>query len=151
MQLDNSFVMPNGVTFTTTFALTNFTSRWMNAFWRRTSHWTVVLVLPCFYACRERLSQRRHEDWEYLVEKIDFSANQDPEFVQKNARPAIVAEEFIDNGVNAKWIVYGDFLGDQNTPYYDSSSSQVLKPTSAQNVYPVPHQWWNRACWRVRD
>ena len=31
----------------------------------------------------------------------------------KNSRPAIPAEEFKGNGVDAKWIVYGNFLGDQ--------------------------------------
>ena len=28
-------------------------------------------------------------------------------------RPAITAEEFAGDGADAKWIVYGDFLGDQ--------------------------------------
>ena len=67
-----------------------------------------------FYACREEdFPQDRHEDWEYLVEQFDFAANQDPDFVLKNSRPAIGATEFEDDGVDAKWIVYGDFLGDQ--------------------------------------
>ena len=48
-----------------------------------------------------------------MVEKFDFQANQDPDFVLKNSRPAITADEFKDQGVDAKWIVYGDFLGDQ--------------------------------------
>ena len=29
------------------------------------------------------------------------------------SRPAIPAEEFQGHGVDAKWVVYGDFLGDQ--------------------------------------
>ena len=68
-----------------------------------------------FYACREEdYPKDRHEDWEYLVEeKFDFAANQDPDFVKKNSRPAITAEEFSGEGVDAQWIVYGDFLGDQ--------------------------------------
>jgi hypothetical protein len=33
--------------------------------------------------------------------------------VKKNSRPAITAGEFAGEGVDAKWIVYGDFLGDQ--------------------------------------
>ena len=48
-----------------------------------------------------------------MVEKFEFAANQDPDFVQKNSRPAIPAEEFEGDGVAAKWIVYGDFLGEQ--------------------------------------
>ena len=67
-----------------------------------------------FYACREEdYPKDRHEDWEYLVENFDFEANQDPNFVHKNARPAISADEFAADGVDAKWIVYGEFLGDQ--------------------------------------
>ena len=67
-----------------------------------------------FYACREEdYPKNKHEDWEYLVEKFDFAANQDPDFVQKNSRPAITAKEFTADGVDAKWIIYGDFLGDQ--------------------------------------
>ena len=47
------------------------------------------------------------------MEKFDFAANQDPDFVLKNSRPAIPAVEFKCNGIDAKWIVYGNFLGDQ--------------------------------------
>ena len=67
-----------------------------------------------FYACRENdYPKDRHQDWEYLVEKFDFEANQDPDFVLKNSRPAITAEEFTSDGVEARWIVYGEVLGDQ--------------------------------------
>ena len=31
----------------------------------------------------------------------------------QNSRPAITSEEFSGEGADAKWIVYGDFLGDQ--------------------------------------
>ena len=35
-----------------------------------------------FYACREEdYPTDRHEDWEYLVDKFDFAANQNPDFV----------------------------------------------------------------------
>ncbi|EMI41261.1 hypothetical protein [Rhodopirellula sp. SWK7] len=35
-----------------------------------------------FYACREEdYPKDRHEDWKCLVEKFDFAANQDPDFV----------------------------------------------------------------------
>ena len=33
--------------------------------------------------------------------------------MKKNSRPAITAEEFAGDAVDAKWIIYGDFLGDQ--------------------------------------
>jgi hypothetical protein len=67
-----------------------------------------------FYACREEdYPKEKHEDWEFLVDTFDFAANQDPDFVKKNSRPAITAEEFTGEGVDAKWIVYGDVLGDQ--------------------------------------
>jgi len=67
-----------------------------------------------FYACREvDYPKDMHENWEYLVEKFDFEANQDPDFVKKSSRPAITANEFSGDGVDAQWIVYGDFLGDQ--------------------------------------
>ena len=37
-----------------------------------------------FYACRqEDYPKDKHEDWEYLVEKFDFEANQDPDFVRE--------------------------------------------------------------------
>jgi hypothetical protein len=67
-----------------------------------------------FYACREEDFPRdRHEDWDYLVEKFDFAANQEPDFVLNNSRPAITAAEYENEAVDAKWIVYGDFLGEQ--------------------------------------
>ena len=116
MQLDNGFVMPNGVLHSPTDLCTHELHVTMD------EHFLAedltldgrIGAADAFYACREEdYPKDRHEDWDYLVEKFDFAANQDPDFVQKNARPAIVAEEFTDNGVNAKWIVYGDFLGDQ--------------------------------------
>jgi hypothetical protein len=116
MQLDNGFVMPNGVLHSPTNLCTHELHVTMD------EHFLAedltldgrIGAADAFYACREQDYPRdRHEDWEYLVEKFDFAANQDPDFVRKNSRPAIAAEEFIDHGVDAQWIVYGDFLGDQ--------------------------------------
>ncbi len=116
MQLDNGFVMPNGVLHSPTNLCTHELHVTMD------EHFLAedltldgrIGAADAFYACREEdYPTDRHEDWEYLVEKFDFQANQDQDFVQKNARPAISADEFLDNGVDAKWIVYGNFLGDQ--------------------------------------
>jgi hypothetical protein len=83
-----------------------------------------------FYACREEdYPKDRHEDWEYLVEKFDFEANQDPDFVRKNSRPAITAEEFAGDGVDAKWIVYGKVLGDQKVSILRLTVSSGAKTT----------------------
>ena len=135
MQLDNGFVMPNGVLHSPTDLCTHELHVTMD------EHFLAedltldgrIGAADAFYACREEDYPRdRHEDWEYLVEKFDFAANQDPEFVQKNARPAIVAEEFTDNGVNAKWIVYGDFLGDQKC----SILRLIVEPGAKANFCP---------------
>ena len=116
MQLDNGFVMPNGVLHSPTNLCTHELHVTMD------EHFLAedltldgrIGAADAFYACREEdYPKDRHEDWEYLVEKFDFAANQDPDFVQKHSRPAIHAEEFEGDGVNAKWIVYGDFLGEQ--------------------------------------
>ena len=116
MQLDNGFVMPNGVLHSPTNLCTHELHVTMD------EHFLAedltldgrIGAADAFYACREEdYPKDRHEDWEYLVEKFDFAANQDPDFVQKHSRPAIPAGEFEGDGVNAKWIVYGDFLGDQ--------------------------------------
>ncbi len=116
MQLDHGFVMPNGVLHSPTNLCTHELHVTMD------EHFLAedltldgrIGAADAFYACREEDYPRaRHEDWDYLVEKFDFAANQDPEFVLKNSRPAIVADEFAAEGVDAKWIVYGDFLGDQ--------------------------------------
>ena len=116
MQLDNGFVMPNGVLHSPTNLCTHELHVTMD------EHFLAedltldgrIGAADAFYACREEDYPRaRHEDWDYLVEKFDFAANQDPEFVLKNSRPAIAADEFAAEGVDAKWIVYGDFLGDQ--------------------------------------
>jgi hypothetical protein len=86
-----------------------------------------------FYACREEdYPKDKHEDWEYLVDTFDFKANQDPDFVAKNSRPAITAEEFAGDGVDAKWIVYGDFLGDQKA----SILRLTLAPGAKTNFHP---------------
>lgn len=116
MKLDDGFVMPNGVLHSPTNLCTHELHVTMD------EHFLAedltldgrIGAKDAFYACREvDYPKARHEDWDYLVEKLDFAANQDPEFVLKNSRPAIPAEEFKGNGVDAKWIVYGDFLGDQ--------------------------------------
>lgn len=135
MQLDNGFVMPNGVLHSPTDLCTHELHVTMD------EHFLAedltldgrIGAADAFYACREEdYPKDRHEDWDYLVEKFDFAANQDPEFVQKNARPAIVAEEFTDNGVNAKWIVYGDFLGDQKC----SILRLIVEPGAKTNFCP---------------
>jgi len=116
MQLDNGFVMPNGVLHSPTNLCTHELHVTMD------EHFLAedltldgrIGAADAFYACREEdYPKDRHEDWEYLVEKFDFEANQDPTFVLNNSRPAITAEQFAADGVDAKWIVYGDFLGDQ--------------------------------------
>ena len=135
MQLDNGFVMPNGVLHSPTDLCTHELHVTMD------EHFLAedltldgrIGAADAFYACREEDYPRdRHEAWEYLVEKFDFAANQDPEFVHKNARPAIVAEELTDNGVNAKWIVYGDFLGDQKC----SILRLIVEPGAKTNFCP---------------
>ena len=92
--------------------------------------WTEDRSADAFYACREEdYPEDRHEDWEYLVEKFDFEANQDPDFVRKNSRPAITAEEFAGDGVDAKWIVYGKVLGDQKVSILRLTVSPGAKTT----------------------
>ncbi len=116
MTLDDGFVMPNGVLHSPTNLCTHELHVTMD------EHFLAedltldgrIGAKDAFYACREEdYPKARHEDWDYLVEKFDFAANQDPDFVLKNSRPAIPAEEFKGNGVDARWIVYGNFLGDQ--------------------------------------
>lgn len=116
MQLDNGFVMPNGVLHSPTNLCTHELHVTMD------EHFLAedltldgrIGAADAFYACREEdYPKARHEDWEFLVDKFDFAANQDPDFVLKNSRPAIAAEQFAGDGVDAKWIIYGDFLGDQ--------------------------------------
>lgn len=116
MHIDDGFVMPNGVLHSPTNLCTHELHVTMD------EHFLAedltldgrIGAKDAFYACREEdYPKVRHEDWDYLVEKFDFAANQDPDFVLKNSRPAISAQEFKGNGVDAKWIVYGNFLGDQ--------------------------------------
>ncbi|MFO0976368.1 MAG: hypothetical protein U0996_08210 [Planctomycetaceae bacterium] len=116
MKLDDGFVMPNGVLHSPTNLCTHELHVTMD------EHFLAedltldgrIGAKDAFYACREvDYPKAHHEDWEYLVQKFDFAANQDPEFVLKNSRPAIPATEFKSAGVDAKWIVYGNFLGDQ--------------------------------------
>ncbi|MGA1114921.1 MAG: hypothetical protein ACO3UY_00365, partial [Opitutales bacterium] len=116
MQLDNGFVMPNGVLHSPTDLCTHEVHVTMD------EHFLAedltldgrIGAADAFYACREvDYPKDKHENWEYLVEKFDFEANQDPDFVKKSSRPAITANEFTGDGVDAQWIVYGNFLGDQ--------------------------------------
>jgi hypothetical protein len=116
MQLDNGFVMPNGVLHSPTDLCTHEVHVTMD------EHFLAedltldgrIGAADAFYACREEdYPKDKHENWEYLVEKFDFEANQDPDFVKKSSRPAITANECTGDGVDAQWIVYGNFLGDQ--------------------------------------
>ncbi|MEC7903614.1 MAG: hypothetical protein VYE74_05420, partial [Verrucomicrobiota bacterium] len=116
MHIDNGFVMPNGVLHSPTDLCTHELHVTMD------EHFLAedltldgrIGAADAFYACREEdYPKDRHEDWEFLVDTFDFAANQDPDFVRKNARPAIPADKFAGDGVEAKWIIYGDFLGDQ--------------------------------------
>ena len=66
-----------------------------------------------FTPAGKRTIRRTGTKTEFLVDTFDFEANQDPDFVRKNSRPAITAEEFAGDGVDAQWIVYGEILGDQ--------------------------------------
>ena len=135
MQLDSGFVMPNGVLHSPTNLCTHELHVTMD------EHFLAedltldgrIGAADAFYACREEdYPKARHEDWDYLVEKFDFAANQDPEFVLKNSRPAITAQEFAGEGVDAKWIVYGDFLGDQKC----SILRLTLQPGAATTFCP---------------
>ncbi|PQO43871.1 hypothetical protein [Blastopirellula marina] len=116
MQLDNGFTMPNGVLHSPTDLCTHELHVTMD------EHFLAedvtldgrISAEAAFYACREQdYPKSKHGDWDYLVDMFDFAANQDPDFVLKNARPAITAEEFSGAGVDAKWIVYGELLGEQ--------------------------------------
>jgi hypothetical protein len=132
MQLDNGFVMPNGVLHSPTNLCTHELHVTMD------EHFLAedltldgrIGAADAFYACREEdYPKDRHEDWEFLVEKFDFAANQDPDFVLKNSRPAITAEEFQGDGVDARWIIYGDFLGDQKCSILRLSVAAGCKTT----------------------
>ena len=135
MQLDNGFVMPNGVLHSPTNLCTHELHVTMD------EHFLAedltldgrIGAADAFYACREQdYPADRHEDWEYLVEKFDFAANQDPDFVRTNSRPAISAEAFAGDGVDAQWIVYGNFLGDQKC----SILRLTLEPGSTTTFCP---------------
>lgn len=135
MNLDHGFVMPNGVLHSPTNLCTHELHVLMD------EHFLAedltldgpIGAADAFYACREEdYPKDRHEDWEFLVETLDFEANQDPNFVQKNSRPAITAEEFVSDGIDAKWIVYGDILGDQKA----SMLRLIVAPGAKMNFCP---------------
>ncbi|GAA4425585.1 hypothetical protein GCM10023155_12830 [Bremerella cremea] len=135
MRLDNGFTMPNGVLHSPTDLCTHELHVTMD------EHFLAedvtldgrISAEAAFYACREEdYPKSRHEDWDYLVDQFDFATNQDPDFVMKNSRPAITAEEFSAEGVDAKWIVYGELLGDQKC----SILRLILKPGAKMNFCP---------------
>jgi hypothetical protein len=135
MHIDNGFVMPNGVLHSPTDLCTHELHVTMD------EHFLAedltldgrIGAADAFYACREEdYPKSRHEDWEYLVDTFDFAANQDPDFVLKNKRPAIAAEAFSGDGVEARWIVYGDFLGDQKC----SILRLIVAPGAKTNFCP---------------
>ncbi|MEW4454480.1 hypothetical protein AB1L30_17525 [Bremerella sp. JC817] len=135
MRLDNGFTMPNGVLHSPTDLCTHELHVTMD------EHFLAedvtldgrISAEAAFYACREEdYPKSRHEDWDYLVDQFDFVTNQDPDFVMKNSRPAITAEEFSADGVDAKWIVYGELLGDQKC----SILRLILKPGAKVNFCP---------------
>ena len=107
MQLDNGFAMPNGVLHSPTDLCTHEVHVTMD------EHFLAedltldgsIGAADAFYACREEDYPKDHEDWEYLVEKFDFEANQDPNFVRKNSRPAIPSQEFTADGVSGSFTV----------------------------------------------
>ena len=81
MHIDNGFVMPNGVLHSPTDLCTHELHVTMD------EHFLAedltldgrIGAADAFYACREEdYPKNKHEDWEYLVEKFDFAANQDP-------------------------------------------------------------------------
>ncbi len=73
-----------------------------------------ISVEGAFYACREQdYPKDKHGDWDYLVSIFDFEANQDLNFVLRNSRRPLRADKFCSEGVEAFWIVHGDFLGEQ--------------------------------------
>jgi hypothetical protein len=84
-----------------------------------------------FLACREEDYPRdRHGDWEYLTyQKMNFEANQAPNFVRDNARPPLFEPNLSPEGVTAEWIVYGNLLGSQKC----SILRLTLKPGASSN------------------
>jgi hypothetical protein len=84
-----------------------------------------------FLACREEDYPRdRHGDWEYLTyQKMNFEANQAPNFVRDNARPVLLDPLLSSDGVTAEWIVYGNLLGSKKC----SILRLTLKPGASSN------------------
>ena len=145
MQLDNGFVMPNGVLHSPTDLCTHELHVTMD------EHFLAedltldgrIGAADAFYACREEdYPKDRHEDWDYLVEQFDFEVNQDPNFVLNNKRPAATAENFSNDGVDAKWIIYGDFLGDQKC----SILRLTLQPGSKTKFSPESPTLFHTNC-----
>lgn len=110
------FCMPNGVGHSPTGLCTHETHVLMDEHFLAESL-TLDGEIPAsvaFLACREKDYPRsKHGDWEYLVSRMNFPANQDPDFVNKYSRPHIEAPQYCSDCVDAKWIVYGLFDGEQ--------------------------------------
>ncbi len=110
------FCMPNGVLHSPTNLCTHETHVRMDEHFLAESL-TLDGEIPAevaFLACREMdYPRERHGDWEYLASRIDFAANQDPDFVKRNSRPPLRADQYCSDGVEAHWVTYGEFLGEQ--------------------------------------
>ena len=109
----------------------------------RISPLTVVLVRPMhsMHAVRKTIQRISMRTWEYLVDNFDFEANQDPDFVKKSSRPAITANEFASDGVDAQWIVYGNFLGDQKVSILRLTLAPGAKTTFRRMPDLISYQW----------
>lgn len=110
------FCMPNGVLHSPTNLVHHEVHVLMDEHFLA-EDWTQDGRIPpevAFLACREQdYPKDRHGDWDYLTSRIDFRANQDPNFVANNHRPPLRAEDLCSDQVDASWIVYGNLLGSQ--------------------------------------
>ena len=96
MQLDNGFVMPNGVLRSPTDLCTHELHGTMDEHFLA-EELTLdgrIGAADAIDACREEdFPKNRHEDWDYLVEQFDFASNQDPDCGLQNSHPATIAKE----------------------------------------------------------
>ncbi|MCB0323199.1 MAG: hypothetical protein KDD69_06475 [Bdellovibrionales bacterium] len=116
MRLGYGFTMPNGVLHAPTGLCTHELHVLMDEHFLaedRTLDGRISADVA-FLACREQDYPAAYRgDWEHLVNKLDFAANQDPNFVRDHMLPPIPAPSFSGDGATGTWIVYGDFLGEQ--------------------------------------
>src|SRR5262249_26870105 len=111
---EGGFCMPNGVLHSPTNLVHHevhilMDEHFLAEDWTRDGR---IPVSAAFLACREQdYPKEKHGDWDYLTSRIDFAANQNPNFVLDNARSRLPAEEFCADGVDAEWIVWGNLLG----------------------------------------